>query len=106
MNRIEAHSIGHVHLDGFEVSLFRGRDGMITVQVLTADAEEKDTHGCDVPRFALVVNDSREQTDEHGGWITKESGLAASQARIGGKRSIDRHGQGQLDHSTRRARTL
>lgn len=59
-----------IEFDGFHVSVFRDKtDGTVTVQILTHDADERDTFAeTAVPRLRLVVNESSETTRADGTW--------------------------------------
>lgn len=69
----EASKVQTITCDGFEVSLFRGDDGRMVVQILTHDAAEEDTHQpYAVPKLRLVVNDSAEELTPSGVWSPED----------------------------------
>ena len=60
-------------LDGVFVTLQRSRrDGMILIEIDTAELEGDDVFEGNVPKLRLAVNDSVEETTPDGGWRSVE----------------------------------
>ena len=66
---MNANSEQTIELDGIEVSLSRSTlDGMILVQVDTAEASDDDQFSNGVPKIRIGINDDYGQLDNNGDW--------------------------------------
>ncbi len=61
---------GKLFLSGVEVELFRDRNGILTLTVCTADAEDKDSWEDGVPILRVDINDDSLGLQDDGDFVS------------------------------------